>query len=215
MKYLFGSHKGGPGKSTLAVNFAISLAQQDRDVLLVDSDPQNSATLWQAIRSREKIEPQITCMSAYGANINSEIEKLAKKFDDVVIDTAGHDSIELRAALVVANVLITPVEIALFSTATLSHMQTMIRSGRPFNRDLRCYLVPNRVSTHHARGAAQLARLAEASDLLNEYQLTRNALRERVSYSELAEQGRTVGEGSDHKAKAEFDAVFQEITHGH
>ena len=214
MKILFGSYKGGPGKSTLATNFAYLLAREGRDVLLVDGDKQGSSTLWSAIRSRGEHQPSITCISAHGEGINMEIEKLAPKFDDVIIDTAGHDSVELRSAMLAADMLITPVEIALFSTATLADMQDLIRKGRAFNRGLKAFLVPNRLSTNKVRGASQLARIIEARDQLGDYRLTKAALKERKAYSDVTEHGLAVGEWTDQKASQEIEAVFKEICHG-
>ncbi len=40
------NQKGGTSKTTTAVNMAATLAEQDRHVLLVDLDPQHSATDW-------------------------------------------------------------------------------------------------------------------------------------------------------------------------
>lgn len=214
MKLLLGSQKGGPGKSTLAINLAIMLAKQGRDVLLVDSDPQRSAGLWAALRERSSQVPRITCMSAYGELLHEEIDKLAPKFDDIIIDTAGHSSVELLSAMMAADILVTPAEVAVFSTATLGEMQKSIRKCRMHNKKLRAILVPNRISTNKARGEGQLQRLQEAAKNLPEYQLASSALRERVAYSEVLESGQAVIEGSDKKAIAEIEALFKEIQHG-
>lgn len=215
MKILFGSYKGGPGKSTLAINFAIMLAKQGRDVLLVDSDRQGSSTLWAAIRATHKHTPTITCMSAFGETVNVEIEKMASKFDDVIIDTAGHDAIELRSAMLAADILVTPVEIAVFSTATLGMIQQVIRYGRSFNRNLKCFLVPNRVSTNKSRGAIQMSRFTQAADAISEFIITKSYLHERSAFPDTTELGRVVEEGNDPKAKAEIKAVFEEIVNGY
>jgi len=43
------NQKGGSCKTTTAVNLAATLAEQDRSVLLLDLDPQYSATTWYAV----------------------------------------------------------------------------------------------------------------------------------------------------------------------
>ena len=43
---LIGGEKGGTGKTTLAVNLAALRASQGRDVLLIDTDIQASASYW-------------------------------------------------------------------------------------------------------------------------------------------------------------------------
>lgn len=214
MKILFGSYKGGPGKSTWATNFATILAMQSRDVLMVDADKQGSLTLWASLRSRAGITPAMTCMSAHGGQLHTEITRMAPKFDDIVIDTAGHDSQELRSAMITADVLITPVEVSIFSTGTLGNLQEIIRLSRSLNPDLKCFLVPNRVSTNKARGDAQIARLHELADQLPEYTITKNGCRERSSINDVSETGRCAVESSDPKAVAEIVAIFNEIN-GH
>lgn len=44
--YIIHNHKGGSGKTTLAVHLADYLLQQGRNVVVLDLDPQDNATMW-------------------------------------------------------------------------------------------------------------------------------------------------------------------------
>ena len=46
MIILVGGEKGGAGKSCLAQNLAVYLQTKNRDVLLLDADPQGTTTDW-------------------------------------------------------------------------------------------------------------------------------------------------------------------------
>jgi chromosome partitioning protein len=187
------------------------LANKGRDVLLVDTDKQGSSTLFAAVREKNERKPGITCMSAFGEAVNAEIAKLTPKFDDIVIDSPGHDAVELRSAMVVADILVTPVEVSMFSTATMGEIEKAIRLSRVYNPGLRCILVPNRISTHVHRGAAQVERIRAAAAHFREYTLAESILRDRAAYSETVDFGRAIIEGGDRKAIDEMTAVFQEV----
>src|ERR1700709_2397433 len=90
------SQKGGVGKSTLAVHLATEANAQGQRVLLLDLDPQGSATEW-AIR-RGDLPPDVS--GANPASIGKEIERAeGESYDLVVIHTAPHaDHAALRAA---------------------------------------------------------------------------------------------------------------------
>ena len=54
MIILIGGEKGGSGKSCLTQNLAVYLQQKERDILLLDADPQGTTTDW--VREREENE---------------------------------------------------------------------------------------------------------------------------------------------------------------
>ena len=48
------NQKGGSGKTTTSVNLAAALGEKDRRVLLLDLDPQHSATAWYGVKNAGK-----------------------------------------------------------------------------------------------------------------------------------------------------------------
>ena len=102
MLILIGGEKGGAGKTTLATNMAAMRALAGRDVLLIDTDPQGSANSWSQSRDDESITPRVACVQKFGKGLPAEVKDLSKRYQDIIIDAGGRDSVELRSALVVA-----------------------------------------------------------------------------------------------------------------
>jgi len=53
------SQKGGAGKTTLAINLAVQSKLQGNNSLIIDIDPQASATMWADVRGVNN-EPLVT-----------------------------------------------------------------------------------------------------------------------------------------------------------
>ena len=99
------NQKGGAGKTVLATNLAVEGSTKGLKTLLIDLDPQQSATKWWEAREAE--EPLlIKCL------YNQVIENLeaAKKqgFELVIIDTAGREGLIHTEAIDKASFAIIP-----------------------------------------------------------------------------------------------------------
>jgi chromosome partitioning protein len=110
MIIVIGGIKGGSGKTTIATNLAV-MRSIGKKVLLVDADEQKSA--WDWSQQRDTCEQDIlkgtfstVCMS--GKAIYSNLERLKKDFDDIIVDTGGRDTTSQRSALCVADKFILP-----------------------------------------------------------------------------------------------------------
>ena len=211
---LIGGEKGGTGKTTLAVNLAALRALQGRDVLLIDTDVQASASYWAQSRDEAQTRPRIACIQKFGKGLPTEVRDLARRYQDLIIDAGGWDSVELRSSLVVAERVFIPIQPSQFDIWTLGRMDDLVRTAQGFNAELRASVVISRASTNPSVNEA-----AEARTLLADFEHLRLAnaiIRDRIAYRKAARDGLSVDElkPGDPKAIEEMRALFREVFHG-
>jgi chromosome partitioning protein len=136
MILLIGGEKGGTGKTTLALNLAVLRALDNKDVLFLDTDRQGSANIWATTRAKEKLGPTITCISKFGEGLAEEVSRLAGKFDDIIIDAGGRDTVELRQAMLAAEKQLIPARPGQFDIESLAKMDSLVRDCRDVLEDL-------------------------------------------------------------------------------
>ena len=147
---LIGGEKGGTGKTTLATNLAAMLALQGKDVLLMDTDRQGTASFWAAVREEAEAEARIACVQKFGKGVASQVRDLAKRYDEIIIDAGGRDSMELRYSLGVCDRAYIPVQPFQFDIWTIRQMDELVSMAQGLNENLKASIVLNRVSTNPA-----------------------------------------------------------------
>jgi chromosome partitioning protein len=65
--------KGGVGKSTLAVNFAVERSRAGWGVLLVDADEQATATDFTVLRTEQLGAPGYTAVALSGPSVRTQV----------------------------------------------------------------------------------------------------------------------------------------------
>src|SRR5262249_26104320 len=145
MIVIAGGTKGGSGKTTIATNLAIMRAAQGRDVLLIDADDQETASDFTVLRN-EHMEGKAgyTSIKLTGAAVRTETLRLAEKYDDIIIDAGGRDTVSQRAALTVADVLLVPFVPRSFDIWTIEKVSSLMKEIQPVNPKLKGFTFLNR-----------------------------------------------------------------------
>jgi chromosome partitioning protein len=155
-----GNIKGGVGKTMLAVNIAVGLALQGRDVLLIDGDDQASAATFARIRDELPVNVGFTTIQLQGAAIRQQMRQLAGKYDRIIIDVGGRDTGSLRAALTVADAILIPFQPRSVDLWTASEMSALVGEARHVNDRLQAYAVLNLADAQGMDNAEAAAALA-------------------------------------------------------
>ena len=121
--WAFVQTKGGSGKSTLATNIAVQAEEAGKPVLLVDLDAQSSATLWGQQRGSKKP----TVFEAQPDKLADIIRSATTLgIEQIIIDTPSKTDAVQLAAIRVADLVVCPVMVDLFSLAGLQDTARMI-----------------------------------------------------------------------------------------
>ena len=125
----FVTQKGGSGKTTLAINCAVTAARKNKRVLIIDMDRQGTAESW--YQDREAENPQLIKIEA--AELKKGIETARnQKFDYVIIDTPGRDEPAQAAAIKAADFCVVPCRPSPADMkATPPTVETIRRLGQP------------------------------------------------------------------------------------
>ena len=111
------AQKGGAGKTTLAINLAVAATLRGERPLIIDLDPQGSATAWSD--ARETPDPVVRASPA--PRLARALEQASKEnFTLVIIDTAPHAEGAALAAARAASLVIVPCRPALLDLHAMS-----------------------------------------------------------------------------------------------
>ena len=213
MIILIGGEKGGTGKTTLVTNLAAMRRNQDGDVLVIDTDKQGSASYWAATRESNDQMRRVPSIQKFGKAIASEIRDLAARYQDIIIDAGGRDSIELRAAMTVVEKLIIPIQASQFDVWTLGAMSDLVNQAIAFNEGLKTFIILNRASTNPS-----VSETAEAKEVLEDFEnlmLLKTVIHDRIAYRKAAKSGLSVVELQPKEVKAakEMTSLYKEVFH--
>ncbi len=121
------SQKGGAGKTTLALNLAVAAERDGIHALILDIDPQASATAW--ADNRAAPVPVVRPCPAH--RIARALEEAAREgMDLAIIDTAPHAEGAALAAARAADLIVIPCRPALFDLHAVAGSLDIARLAR-------------------------------------------------------------------------------------
>jgi chromosome partitioning protein len=204
------STKGGVGKTTVALNIAISRALQGRDVWLIDGDRQGTASTALAIRSDAGRMPTIaTAHYPEGGALRAQLSHQKDKFQDIVIDVGGRDSTALRAALTLADVVLVPFQPRSIDVWAIADIAALIEEARSMGANMEVFGFLNMADIQGSDNKDAAEALADYPSIT----YLDTPIRRRKSIANAAGNGMSVLEYQprDEKANAELQALLAAI----
>ena len=207
-----GGEKGGTGKTTIAVNLATMRARDKGDTILVDAEPtQQNSSLWCLSRDESGIKPRLTSVSKIGKTLRNDLLSLGQKYETVIVDTGGQDSTELRASLLAADTIVSPLRPSQFDIWTLDRMDKLVSEAKLINEKLKAYILLNAVHTN-----PRIDEVKQAIEHFNDcnYQfinLLPFVLYERRIYRKVVGGFSVHDFGTDIKAEAELNQLYKAV----
>lgn len=104
--------KGGAGKSTITAQLAVTFAQADKRVGVVDIDPQGSLAMWFEVR-KMLVDPAgagITFLQASGWRLSTELDRMKRDLDIILVDSPPHAETDVRIAVRAADLILVPMQ---------------------------------------------------------------------------------------------------------
>ncbi|MEP0859512.1 AAA family ATPase [Trichocoleus sp. DQ-U1] len=201
----FCNQKGGCGKTTTSVSFAVWLHRKKKTVSFLDADPQGSGSLW--LSSMQLPIPTVKLSDAN--DLIEQIPDLSEQTDFLVIDGAPNTSESTRAILCLSDICVTPIQPTGLDLHSASDVLRLIKSAQKISGGL-----PKPVIfLNRAFKATRLKK--EALDVLDQIpnvMLLKTVIHQKQAISDCFSQEASIWEvrGAEASAK-EFESLFKEI----
>jgi chromosome partitioning protein len=139
------NQKGGAGKTLVSCNLAETLALRGNKSLLVDLDPQGTATIWASMSSEDRpVKTTAINLSMMAAAAHREIRKFVTDYDFIVIDCPpAIQSVAPSVALLVSDLALIPVGGSGGNLWAIEEAKKLAATAMANNESLKVRTLPN------------------------------------------------------------------------
>jgi chromosome partitioning protein len=207
MTITFSHQKGGIGKSTLTFHLAGAFRKLGKDPLLIDLDVQNTITDLNQIRKFIGHDP-FKVVQCHNARMLAKIVEESTN-DVILIDTGGFDTDINRAAIYLADLVVTPANDRLPEVLGLKKYEQILKQiGESTGEKIAAGILINYVHPT----ASDFSRLEEFAENSQQFNLLNTIIRQRADFHRAFEDGSTVTEMTAFsKASGEVMQLAQEL----
>jgi chromosome partitioning protein len=204
------NQKGGSGKTTVSMQLAGTLGRRKSKVLVVDADPQGTATRWAASAEDGRPFPaSVAGLSAANEKVHREVKKFIEDYHYIIIDCPpAADSAVPQSALLIADLALVPIIPSPLDLWAAVGIRKVIETVADLNPNLQARLVVNQSQPN-----TSLAK--DAMHILPEFgiSLCKSCLGQRTVYRQSAVFGQTVHDFGSKAALAiaEIEALTDEV----
>lgn len=192
------NQKGGAGKTTVTMNLAGGLHEAGYRVLVIDADPQQSATKWRNRQEENQLGFDIISMARPGLHkdlpgMNLDYEIILIDCPPGLADASGQGGITIGAVLASQFVLV-PVQPTFLDYEASQMVLPLLQQVAAFRPDLQALIVVNRKPTNRSRLATEAREAAVAFFTSTEVSIRvlQAELSDRTAYKESPGTGQTI-----------------------
>ncbi|HNW26642.1 MAG TPA: ParA family protein [Candidatus Gastranaerophilaceae bacterium] len=196
--------KGGVGKSTTSINLAVGLSARHA-VELLDLDYQKTATIFNRLRTDEGHEP----LAVKTADSETQVKNVIKKCKGIlIIDTGAFDTPTNRRAMLMADMVITPMSDSIVDLYGLMMYEKVIRELKEADKNFKVYILPNKIEPRN-NDMTEITAVVKKHKA--NFTLLKSIIFNRKDYRNAFENGLGITELKKATAGEEFTKLIKEI----
>lgn len=200
----FQQQKGGVGKTTIAIHFAMRAANLGLKVRLIDQDPQGSVLEWS---ERRKGTPPFQVVGVSKPVLHRDIAMYASDVDIVIIDGIGKSSASSQSAIASSDLCVIPVQPSPYDVWSSHDTISLANEAKVINDKTKLAFLLNAVVA-----TTQISKTVKKALDESGIFVLKATVGRRVSFVNSATQGMTALETeSGGKAALEIITLFDEI----